>query len=98
MDVARSVSGRGVIAALALVLAATALWASVSLASGGSGGSGGPASVPAQSQSGGGDESGMTWFSGTGDQGSRPSDGGEDCPEKDGREPQGSSGLTDPGV
>ena len=85
MDVARSARGRGMLAALALVLAAAALWASVSLASGGSSGSGGPASVPAQSQRDGVDRSEPTSFAGTRHQGSAPSGGAEDCPFKDGQ-------------
>ena len=91
MDVARSTRGRGVIAMLALVLAAAAVWASVSLASGGSSGSGGPASVPAQSQNGGGDRSEPVSSSGTPDGGGSPSGSREDCPFKDGQ----SGGLSD---
>ena len=85
MDVTRSARGRSMLAALVLVLAAAALWASVSLASGGSSGSGGPASVPAQSQRDGGDRSAPTSFAGTQQQGSAPSGGAEDCPFKDGQ-------------
>ena len=85
MDVARSGRGRSVLAVLAFVLAAAAVWASVSLASGGSSGSGGPASVPAQSQHDGGDRSKPSSFAGTRHQESTPAGGAEDCPFKDGQ-------------
>ena len=87
MEEARSVNRRGLIALAVGLLAAVALWLSVSAALGGSS----PGSSPGPAQS---DASTPSWSLGTGDRQGGGSDDGRDCPKEDGTgqgAPRGSS-------
>jgi hypothetical protein len=83
MTETRTVSLRAKLAVAAAVLAAGALWASISFAGGG--GSGAPA-APSGSGGSGQTDSSWSWGTANGPNG-RQGDDGRDCPFKDGQAP-----------